>query len=338
MDISSVYKFFDEKGLPKFRGSQVFDMYFSKYGDSWDDVTTLSKELREELKEKFPWSTIDAIKTEETEDAVKTLFKTEDGAIESVLIKHDDGRRTVCVSSQIGCPMKCSFCATGKMGFTRNLESYEIYEQVMYMARFLKKTNEKITNIVFMGMGEPMLNFDAVKKAITVLHDSEGFNLGWRHFSISTCGIIDGIKRHAKELPQVNLAISLHAPDDVLRSKLMPVNDRFPIKEIMRACDDFVHLTNKKIFFEYVLLKGVNDTPSIARALATLMKTNPLYHVNLIRYHAHTREEKSVFAPSDQRAVELFVKTLEHENVPVTVRRSFGEQIHAACGQLAAKK
>lgn len=295
-------------------------------------------------------------------NTIKALITLKDGLkIETVLMRHKprsrasslrgkDKRNTICVSSQIGCPLACTFCATGKMGFKRNLEAWEIVEQVLFFARYLKKINEKVTNIVFMGMGEPFLNYDNVIGAIKILNDKEGFNLGARHFSISTVGIVEGIEKLAKEELQINLAISLHAPDDELRLKLMPINKKYPIKKILNAVDDYIKKTRRRVMFEYIMIENLNDSEEHAEKLAKLMK-KPLYFVNLISYN-FTRlrptctevsagkqgfgGQAGIFKPSSPSSIKRFKEILEKEGVAVTQRYRFGQDIKGACGQLAA--
>jgi len=217
------------------------------------------------------------------------------------------------------------------MAFKRNLELFEIIEQVLFFARYLKRLGGRITNIVFMGMGEPFLNYGNVLGAIKVLNDKEGFNLGARRISISTVGIIDGIKKLAKEKFQVNLAISLHAPDDKLRSKIMPINKKYSIEKILTAVDDYIKRTRRKMMFEYLMIKDVNDSDECARKLAKIMKA-PLFMVNLISYNP-----TGVFEPSSPQRIKKFREILEKEGIYVTQRYRFGQDIKAPCGQLATK-
>ncbi len=263
---------------------------------------------------------------------IKALINLKDGLkIESVLMKHKDKRNTVCVSSQIGCELGCLFCATGKMGFKRNLEADEIIEQVVLFARYLEKKKQRITNIVFMGMGEPFLNYDNVIESIKVLNDKQGFNLGARSFSISTAGIIDGINKLADEKLQINLAISLHAPDDKLRLKIMPMNKNYPLFKILKSVDNYILKTKRKVMFEYLMIDNVNDKDEHAEKLARLMK-KPLYFVNLISYNP-----TGDFRPSSKQRIKKFREVLEKKGVQVGQRYSFGQDIKAACGQLAVK-
>lgn len=353
MDIIKLEKYLVEKGEKDYRLKQIKKAAFCDLINNWDDATVLSKELREELSKKFPISSLELLSLLESKnkDSVKAIFKLNDGnIIETVLMKHlrpartsslqsgdlagqDDaksGRNTVCVSSQAGCAMNCGFCATGKMGLKRNLTSEEIVDQVLFFARLLKKEKQVVNNVVFMGMGEPFLNYDNTIEAIRILNDKDGFNLGIRHISISTCGIAPGIAKFADENLQVNLAISLHSANDKTRSKLMPINDTYPLTVLMKAVDNYIKKTNRKVMFEYLLIDGVNDQPEDANNLAKLMK-NSLYHVNLIKYHDTGGELK----PSPQAKRTKFFDTLKKLGVSATFRVSFGEDILAACGQLA---
>ena len=343
MDIIKLGKFLKEKGEKDYRLKQIKKAVFCDLINNWDEATALSKELREELKKEFPIASLELLNLIESKnkDSIKAIFKLEDGnIIETVLMKHlntkeDDvkaGRNTVCISSQAGCAIGCGFCATGKMGLKRNLTSEEIVDQILLFARLLKKENQAVNNVVFMGMGEPFLNYDNTIEAIRILNDKDGFNLGIRHISVSTCGITPGIEKFADENFQANLAISLHASDDKTRSKLMPINNKYPLAELMKAVNYYVEKTNRKVMFEYLLIDGVNDRPEDANNLAKLMK-NSLYHVNLIKYH----DTGDDFKPSSKLRRDKFFDTLKKSGVSVTFRVSFGEDIMAACGQLAGK-
>ncbi len=220
------------------------------------------------------------------EQTTKGLFRLHDGKeVEAVLMEHRGDRTTLCISSQAGCAFACAFCSTGQAGFNRNLSAGEIFDQAWFFARRLAPSDRRITNIVFMGMGEPFHNYEAVMEAVALLNDPAGFGLGHRHITISTVGLVDKIDAFAVERLQVNLAISLHAPNDELRSRMMPVNRRFPLAALMAACERYIETTNRKIFFEYVMLEGVNDSAECARELAALMRGH-LYHVNLIPYNS----------------------------------------------------
>jgi 23S rRNA (adenine2503-C2)-methyltransferase len=319
------------RGEPKYRLKQAKRAVFIDLVGNWMEAVVLPVELRAKLNEACPLRV--QIKTHLSKDGrtTKAVIALNDGLkIESVLMRYDEGRNTICLSSQVGCALGCNFCATGKMGFKRNLAVEEIVDQVLFWARWLKRGNDKITNVVFMGMGEPFLNYDNVMAAIHVLNDKDGLNLGARHFSVSTVGIIEGIKKLAEEPLQINLAISLHAPDDELRSKLMPVGKKYTIKKILTAVDKYIKKTNRKVMFEYIMIDGVNDGEKQARQLAKLMK-KPLYFINLIPCNPVGK-----FRPSPQERIEKFKKILKSAGVQVNQRHSFGQDIKAACGQLVA--
>ena len=334
MDFTKIEKILEKE--PSFRLKQVKKAISQNLIEDWREITTLSKELREKL---FKECSISELKEEKTliskdNQTIKALFKLKDGSkIESVLMKHKDNRRTVCVSSQVGCSIGCEFCATSQQGFKRNLTVGEIIEQVLFFARLLKKEREKITNVVFMGMGEPFLNYDNVLSAIKALNDKDGFNLGSRHISISTVGIVEGIEKLSKEKLQVNLAISLHASNNELRSKLMPINKKYPIEKILATVDDYIEKTKRKVMFEYLMIDGVNDSFEQSEELSKLLK-KPLYFVNLISFNpvAHSQ-----FKPSPGWKIKKFKEILEKSGVVVTQRYRFGQEIKAACGQLAGR-
>lgn len=302
-----------------------------------DEVTTLPKELRESLvAHGVAFSAIEPVLLQRSQDGqtTKGLFRLRDGKeVEAVLMEHHGARTTLCLSSQAGCAFACAFCSTGQAGFNRNLTAGEIFDQAWFFARELKARGKRITNVVFMGMGEPFHNYDAVMEAVALLNDPHGFGLGHRHITISTVGLVDKIDAFARERCQVNLAISLHAPNDALRSSFMPVNRRFPLATLMAACERYVAETNRKIFFEYVMLAGVNDSLECARELAALMRGH-LYHVNLIPYNS--TPDAPFTATMDPRIWE-FAAVLEAAGVPVTVRQNMGRDIAAACGQLRAE-
>ncbi len=324
---------------PDYRFAQAKRAFAVDYVDSWEAVSTFPKAVRDALSAEIPWMSILPITTQVSKegDTVKTLFNLVDGKkIEAVLMRHEGGRNTVCLSSQVGCPMACTFCATGTMGLKRNLTAEEMFDQVIFYAHYLKSTQAHVTNVVFMGMGEPMHNYDEVMESVRLLNDPTGFNLGARHISISTCGIVPGILKLADEPLQVNLAISLHSAIDKTRSSIMPVNNAYSVKKLMDAIDVYTHKTNRKVFFEYLLLDGINDTKVEARAVANLLQHNyRLFHVNLIKFH-DTDQDAYKATQTDSRL--RFMRWLQEFHVPVTHRRTFGEDIDAACGQLAVNE
>ncbi|MFA5169717.1 MAG: 23S rRNA (adenine(2503)-C(2))-methyltransferase RlmN [Candidatus Paceibacterota bacterium] len=310
-----------------YRIKQVHKLIFQDLITDWDEATVLPLSLREDIKKDCSLEI--KYKMFEEGNTVKALIELIDGMkIESVLMKHNDERYTVCVSSQVGCPLACSFCATGTMGLKRNLEPFEIVVQVLLFSRYLK--GKKITNVVFMGMGEPFLNYDNVMSAVRLLNSPEYFNIGSRKISISTSGIIEGIERFTSEDLQVNLSISLHAPNNSLRNELMPVNRKYPLEKVLKTVDQYILKTKRKVMFEYLMIKGVNDSLSCAKELARLMK-KPLYMVNLIVYNPTGK-----FVPSDSKTIKKFKEYLEKEGVFTTQRYEFGRGIKAACGQLIA--
>ncbi len=319
---------------PAFRLKQAREAVFSKLIENWNEATNLPAALREKLNQEVPLQ-INVKSFVSTDRAtVKFLITLADGfKIESVLMRHEE-RNTVCVSSEVGCPLGCAFCATGKMGFKRNLLVGEIIEQVICSARLLKKENQKVDSVVFMGMGEPFLNYENVLAAIRILNDLSGFGIGARHISISTAGVVEGIRKLAKESMQINLAISLHAPNDKLRNEIMPVGKKYSIKKIMAAVGEYLEATGRKVMFEYLMIKNFNDKPEYARELAALLAELPrnLYFVNLILYNP-----TGDFEPSKKEAVQKFKEILQRAHVSVTERYRFGRGVKGACGQLAGK-
>lgn len=319
---------------PKYRYAQVNQALWQDFVSDWEQISNLPKALRSRLGEECPL----AIKAEVekgtgSKGSEKALIAFSDGeAVETVLIRQKE-RNTICVSSQVGCPLGCAFCATGQFGFRRNLSAEEIVEQVVFWARRLKaeKPASKIDNIVFMGMGEPFLNYPEFMKAVKFLNNPENMNIGSRRLSVSTAGIVEGIKRLAGEKLAINLAISLHAANDSLRRDLMPIAKKYSLREILAAVDIYIKKTGRRVMFEYLMIKGINDSDEDALALAKLLK-KPLYLVNLIPYNPTGR-----FKPSSRERIEKFKEMLERNGVPATIRLSFGADILAACGQLRGK-
>lgn len=318
------------RGEPKFRIKQARQLIFRDFISDWEEATTFSLALRQKLQKECPLE-IKAVRVDSLDqNASKALVVYPDGAkVEAVLMRHDDGRNTVCVSTQVGCPVGCSFCATGKLGLKRNLTSDEIIDQVLFFARLLKKDQEKIGGIVYMGMGEPFLNYDNVLQSIRTLNDKDGFNLGIRHFSVSTVGVVPGILKLADENLDINLAISLHAPNDKLRLKMIPMNARYSIKEVLAAVDKYLEKTRRRVMFEYVMIKDLNDSDDCAKELRKILR-GKLCFVNLITYN-----ETNVYAPATKERIDQFKMLLEERGIETTHRFRFGHDIAAACGQLA---
>jgi len=334
MDVAKLQSTLQAMGEKPYRFAQAKEAVFKQLISDWSEATTLPPALREKLNAEVPIHAFEVIRETESKlgNTRKAALKLADGnLIETVLMRHEGGRNTVCVSSQAGCPMACTFCATGTMGLKRNLTAAEIVAQVLHFSRLLNAIGERVTNMVFMGMGEPMHNYDAVMSAVRVFNDQKGLAIGARHISISTCGIVAGINRMADEPLQVNLAISLHAPNDALRTRLMPVNRAYPLAKLMASIDNYFEKSGRKVMFEYLLIDGLNDTPEVMQELGVLMK-KPLYHVNLIKYHT---TGAFISSPRDRRTQCL--DELKKAGVSVTHRITFGEDIDAACGQLANK-
>jgi len=331
MNIDNFFKFLE--GQKPFRQRQLKKIVFVDLLEDWSLATVLPLDVRETLAKEIPL-TIDATYSPAENGGGKALINLADRlAVETVLINHNSGRLTVCVSCQVGCPMNCAFCATGKLGLKRSLTTGEIVEQFLFFCRQAKKEfGTTPTNIVFMGMGEPFLNYENVWQAVECFNDQTGFNIGARKISISTSGVISGIERLSKEDKQVNLAISLHAPNDRLRSKLMPINESQPLEKLIPAIDKYIKKTGRRVMFEYLMLKGINDSPKCALELADMLKGR-LCFVNLLLYN-----DTGVFETSDQATAKKFKQILIDSGIQVIERYRFGRDIQAACGQLAGKK
>ena len=320
---------------PGFRSKQIWQGMYQNLWTDLDDFSNLPISLRDQIASQYRLGGLTLAKELTSTDGqtIKYLYQLEDGsAIETVLMSYHD-RNTVCISSQVGCAMGCKFCATGDMGFIRNLSSGEIIEQVIKSAALLLADGNRLTNVVFMGMGEPFHNYQAVQEAIAVLNDPEGFGMGMRRFTISTVGIIPGIQELAKDRSQTNLAISLHAADDQLRSKIVPVNSKYNISALMAACDEYLEMTNRRITIEWALIDGVNDSIKQAHKLTDLIR-GKLFHVNLIQLNP---VEHYSGKPSQDESARKFQKIIEAAGIPCTIRLRRGIDIQAGCGQLASK-
>lgn len=319
-----------EQGWPRFRADQVFRWVHQKASSSFEEMHNLPQEVVEHLEEKYRTpSACRIILTRESQDGtIKYLFELFDhSTIEAVYIP-EPGRGTLCISAQVGCAMNCSFCATGRSGFVRNLSRAEIVSQVNAVRGALPPGAPGVTNIVFMGMGEPFANFTEVMAAAAVMQDKAGMNLGQRRITISTCGLVPEILQFADLNTQINLAVSLHAPDNARRSQVMPINRRYPIEELLEACRVYTAKTNRRISFEYALMAGFNDAPHDAHMLAGLLK-DMLCHVNLIPVNPVEGFQRP---RSDE--VKLFKEILERQGIPASIRKERGTDIEAACGQL----
>ncbi len=314
-----------ELGEPAYRVRQVW-RWTARGSDGFDAMTNLPRELRAALAQRVPFSSLTLEREAHARDGtVKALLRTHDGRpVEAVLMRYRDQRRSLCVSSQSGCPLTCSFCATGQMRFGRNLTASEILDQALHFRRL-----GTIDHAVFMGMGEPMMNLDAVLEACRRLPE---LGISHRHTAISTVGWIPGIQRLAADPMPVRLALSLHAADEALRTELMPVNDRYPLSDVLAACRDYYAAKRRMVFVEYVMLAGVNDSYAQARQLATVLDPR-MFKVNLIPFNP----TDATFEGSSPKAIEAFRAELERHGITATVRLTRGRDIAAACGQLAAR-
>lgn len=322
-------------GERPFRATQLWKGIYQGLAHSPGEISTIPIPLREKLGAHFSDPPLTPVVIQESSDGEtsKVLFELQDGKkIETVLMNYDK-RHTLCISSQVGCALNCSFCATGQMGFSRNLTTGEIVEQVIYFARQLSTDGKAVTNIVFMGMGEPFHNYDAVMKAIRILNHPDGLGLGARRFTISTAGLVPGILRFAEESSQINLAISLHATEDQYRSQIMPINKKYPISEVLSACKTYFERTHRRITFEWALIAGLNDSEEQAIELANLLK-GLTCHVNVIPLNP-TKGFEGEKSSSDK--VIAFQKILQSRGVPCTIRIRRGIDIQAGCGQLASE-
>jgi 23S rRNA (adenine2503-C2)-methyltransferase len=322
-------------GAPSWRAQQIYDWTYGKKVTSWDGMTNVPNALRSSIQEALPFATMKLVRELVTDngDTYKLLYETFDGQfVETVLMLYHD-RATVCVSCQVGCAVGCAFCATGIGGLMRNLTAGEIVQQTVDAARRATDLGRALTNLVMMGMGEPLQNYVDTMRFIEIIHDPRGLNFGARRITISTSGIVPRIDALAEEPLQVNLAVSLHAPNDELRSRLVPINKRYPISELMAACDRYIARTGRRISFEYALMNGVNSSDEIARELGQLLKGR-LCHVNVIPFNP---VEMLEFERPDPEGIERFAEVLLSTGIPTTVRYSRGVEIAAACGQLRAQ-
>jgi len=330
-----------EKNWEKaFRYSQIQNAIYKNYIEDFDKMDTLSIKVRNLLKNNcfFNSLEIDSLKTSKNGQTTKILFKTTTGEyIESVIMRHLTWRVTLCVSCQAGCPMWCSFCATWKLWLLKNLEFHEIMEQIYFAASLLNKEWNKLRNIVYMGMWEPMLNYETVKETIKTACNQKKFDLANRRITVSTCWIVPWIQKFTNDFPQTSLAISLHAPNDEIRKKIMPVDHTYPLKDLMASLDEYVKETNKRIFYEYIMINWVNDDIKLAHELWKLLEWK-LAHVNFIPYNAWEWVNSEWFTTTPRFVIEKFQKILQHYWVVSTIRATMWDDIDAACGQLAQKK
>ena len=325
--LEQLEEYFESIGEKKFKARQLYDWLYKKRVTSFDEMTNIKKELRTFIASTYTMEPLKILERQKGDDVVKYLFELKDGnKIEAVLMLHDYGN-SLCVSSQVGCNMSCTFCESGRLKKVRNLDPSEMVLQIMMIEKDLDLT---ITHLVLMGIGEPFDNYDNVMNFVDIINCPYGIGLGSRHITISTCGIIPKIKEFMHHRKQVNLAISLHAPNDTLRSKIMPINRAYPLEELMRTVRKYISVTNRRVTFEYILLRDVNDTEKCALELCSLLKGMNCY-VNLIPYNETSH---IIYKKSEKDQIMKFYDVLKKHHIQVTIRKEFGTKVSAACGQL----
>ncbi len=329
--IQDLEKYFESIGEKKFKAIQVYEWLYEKKATSFDEFSNLKKEVREQLKKDYCLDKLEIKKRQVDNLTEKYLFRLEDNEfIEAVLMKHDYGL-SICVSSEVGCNMGCAFCESGRLKKVRNLLPHEIVLQIMAIEEMV---GMRISSVVIMGIGEPLDNYDNIIKFIKIINHPKGIAIGARHITLSTCGLIPKIKNLSKLNIQINLAISLHAPNDTLRNELMPVNKVYSISNLISTLKEYIAITNRRVTIEYVMLNMVNDTQECAIELANLLKGMNVY-VNLIPYNETSHLE---FKKSSKERILKFYDTLKKQGINVTIRKEFGSKISAACGQLRSKE
>ncbi len=323
--------YFEENGEKRFKASQVFDWLYSKRVTSFDLMSNIKKEVIELLKKDYIITSLRLDKVERDVEVNKYLFTLSDGNhIESVLMRHDYGT-SICISSQVGCNMGCRFCESGRLKKVRNLTAGEMVEQILMVEEDIKM---RITHVVIMGIGEPFDNFDNFKRFVQIINYQKGINIGSRHITVSTCGLIPKIEEFTNFPYQVNLAISLHAPNDKIRNELMPISKVYPLKDLMKTLKKYNEKTNRRITFEYILLDGINDSEECANELCALVSGLNCY-INLIPYN---ETDNLGYKRSKKETISKFYDIIKKRKINVTIRREFGSNISAACGQLRSKK
>lgn len=334
-EISKLEKLLMERGQKKYRATQLYTWIYEKGAKSFDEMSDVSKLFREELNRDFCLTLPTIYKKQESKDGtIKLLLEFEDGSkVETALMPYNYGN-AICVSSQVGCNMACAFCASGLLKKKRNLEVHEMVGQVLVMNSLLKEKDKRVSHVVVMGTGEPFDNYDNVIDFIRIINHPKALAIGARHISVSTCGIVPGIMKFAHEGLQANLAISLHAPNDEIRNKIMPISKGYKMNELMEAVHYYENQTNRRVTFEYIMLRDVNDSLECAKELVELVK-GTLAYVNLIPYNP---VDENSFSRSEDKQVHKFFSYLMQHVVNTTVRKEFGNDIDAACGQLRAKE
>ena len=329
MTYSELEDFFTSNGYKKFKAKQVYDWLYKKRVNSFKEMYNVSKKVVELLEENFIFDSIEMLLKKEDVDVAKYLFNLSDNnKVEAVLMNHDYGN-SLCISTQVGCNMGCKFCESGRLKKVRNLETSEMVLQILKVEADIGK---RISHVVLMGIGEPFDNYDNVISFIDIINNANGIALGSRHITISTCGIVPKIREFTNYDKQVNLAISLHAPNNEIRNKIMNINKAYNIDELMKSLKEYISVTNRRVTFEYIMLKDINDSKACALELANLLKGMNCY-VNLIPYNETSHIE---FKKSSQKSILDFYDVLKKNNINVTIRREFGRKVSAACGQLRA--
>lgn len=325
--LEQLEKYFEDIGEKKFKAIQVYDWLYKKRVYSFDEMSNVKKDVIQKLKSDFSMDIPEIVRKQSGKDVYKYLFKLSDGNfVEAVLMVHDYGN-SLCVSTQVGCNMGCAFCESGRLKKKRNLETHEMVGQILLVEKDL---GVRISHVVLMGIGEPFDNYENVMDFINIINSGKGIDIGARHITVSTCGIVPKIKEFALQKLQVNLAISLHAPNDELRSRLMKINKVYKLADVIEAVKFYIEKTNRRVTFEYIMLKGVNDSKECALELATLIKGLNAY-VNLIPYNETSHID---FKKTNNDKVMEFYDCLKKQKINVTVRREFGSEVSAACGQL----
>jgi 23S rRNA (adenine2503-C2)-methyltransferase len=336
LTLDELTEWMTERGYPAYRARQLFDALYRQLASSYDEVSVLPKALRAELADALPIAAMVSVNEVSTHnrDTVKTLYRTQLGDLVETVLMLYRSRATVCVSCQVGCAVGCAFCATGLMGLDRNLTTGQMVAQVIDAARTARDMGRELSNLVMMGMGEPFHNYPATIKFLTLLNDPNGFGMGARRMTVSTSGVVPFIDKLAEEPLQVNLAISIHAPNDELRSQLVPINRKHPIADLMAAVDRYADKTHRRVSFEYALMSGINDSDEVALDMAKLMRGR-LCHLNVIPFN---KVDVLEFERPTADGIERFAELAGSLGTPVTVRYSRGLDISAACGQLRAKQ
>ena len=333
--LEELQAYFVEKNEKPFRATQVFEWLYRFRINNFSEMTNISKSTIKLLEEEFTLSSLELVTKQVSKDGtIKYLFRLSDThLIETVLMRHNYGN-SVCVTSQVGCNMGCAFCASGELGKVRNLTVGEMVLQILTVQKDLDDTFQRVSNIVVMGIGEPFDNYDTVMKFLKIVNYPKGLEIGARHITVSTCGIVPKIKEFANFDLQVNLAISLHAPNDTIRDNIMKINKKYKIHEVLEAVKEYIKITNRRVTFEYILLKGINDSIECANELANLVKDINCY-INLIPYNEVSTKP---FKQTPRNDAEAFFEVLHKKGINATLRMEHGSDISAACGQLRAKK